>query len=74
MQFNAAENQLLSRGKGPILMEPVKATIRLTRKGNPRVILLDHDGRPTDRTLEVKQGTFTLDGAQDKTPYYLIQY
>ena len=42
--------------------------------GSPRVVLLDHDGRPTAGTLEPAGGTLTIDGARDRTPYYLVRY
>jgi len=74
MEFSDDETKLLAKGQPPILLEPVKATIVLRRPGARRVILLDHDGRPTQRTAPIQNGTFTLDGARDKTPYYLIQY
>jgi hypothetical protein len=74
MELNAAENELLDRGKSPVLMEPVVASIRLDRPGTPKVILLDHDGRPTERSLEVQKGAFTIDGTQDRTPYYSVRY
>ena len=74
MQLNAQENQLLKKGEAPVLMEPIKAVIRIRRAGKAKVVLLDHDGRLTDRTLKVSDGTFTIDGARDKTPYYLVQY
>jgi hypothetical protein len=35
--------------------------------------LLDHDGRLTGRTTSVEDGSFTIDGSRDKTPYYLIK-
>ena len=61
-------------GTAPILIEPVKATISLNRPGTPIVRLLDHDGNRTDKTLPVTNGTFTIDGARDQTPYYEISY
>jgi hypothetical protein len=36
------------------------------------VNVLDHDGRRTGRTIPVKDGRFTLDGAKDKTIYYEV--
>jgi hypothetical protein len=74
MKLNAEENQLLERGQAPVRMEPVVASIRIDRPGTPKVILLDHDGRPTGRTLDVQGGSFTIDGTRDKTPYYLVTY
>jgi hypothetical protein len=74
MRFNAEENQLEERGGPPILLEPVKARLVLRRSGSPRVHLLDHDGRRTGASLPVENGAFAIDGARDRTPYYLIQY
>jgi hypothetical protein len=74
MRLNETEDLLLERGKAPILLEPVKATITVHRSGSAKVIPLDHDGRRTERTLPVREGTFVIDGARDKTPYYLVEY
>jgi len=72
MRFSADENEVLERGKGPILLEPVKATIAVAGRHMEKVNLLDHDGRRTDRTLSTTHGQFTIDGATDKTMYYEI--
>jgi hypothetical protein len=74
MKFNDAGNSLLDRGKPPILMEPVKATISILRPGTPKLVFLDHDGLRTTATLPVENGTFTIDGTRDKTPYYLLEF
>jgi hypothetical protein len=74
MKFNDAGDSLLDRGKPPILMEPVKATITLSKPGTPKLFLLDHDGLRTQTTLPVKNSTFTIDGTRDKTPYYLLEF
>ncbi len=74
MKFNDAGNSLLDRGKPPILMEPVKATIGIVKAGAPKLFLLDHDGLRTQATLPINNGTFTIDGARDKTPYYLVEF
>ncbi len=65
---------VLDSGGAPIVMEPVEAEIRIDRPGEPTVHVLDHNGRRTGRTLPVENGTFTIDGARDRTPYYLISY
>lgn len=69
-----AEERLLEVGRGPVRMEPVRACLSIRRAGNPVVILLDHNGRRTDRTLPVENGTFEIDGARDRTCYYLVEY
>ena len=72
MKFSVAGDDLLEKGRGPVVMEPVRATVRLTTPRVSRVILLDHDGRRTGSTLPVTDGAFTLDGTRDRTPYYLV--
>lgn len=74
MRRNASHTELLERGEGPILMEPVRADIRLARLGRMAVNILDHDGRRTGRTLPVSDGGFSIDGARDKTMYYEIVF
>ena len=74
MQISGDGTRLLGKGQGPILMEPVRATVTLRRPGSPKVTLLDHDGLRTDRTVTVEDGTFRIDGAADRTPYYLVEY
>ncbi len=65
---------ILERGKGPIVMEPVKAEIAIHLTGTPTVHLLDHSGRKTGQTIPVVNQTFEIDGARDKTCYYLVTF
>lgn len=74
MKFSPSGDRLLAPGKAPILMEPVKAAVTIRKPGSPKVFLLDHDGKLTDRTLPAENGQFTIDGARDKTPYYVVRY
>jgi hypothetical protein len=74
MKLNETEDQILSRGESPILMEPVRAKITLKRAGLPKVYLLDHDGLRTNQMIPVQNNTFEIDGTRDKTCYYLITY
>lgn len=74
MTLNEVEDKILTRGDGPILMEPVRARITLGRKDDAKVYLLDHDGRRTSTMLTTRDGMFEIDGARDKTCYYLITY
>jgi hypothetical protein len=53
-------------------MEPVRAKIELPIKSGT-VILLDHNGRRTDKTLPIRDGIVEIDGARDKTCYYLVE-
>ena len=68
------DSRLVNRGTSPVVMEPVKARVSIQKSGSPTVHVLDHDGCRTGRTVASRQGTFTIDGARDKTCYYLITY
>lgn len=68
------DQYLLSKGEGPILMEPVAATITLKRRG-ATVHVLNHAGRRTGRTVAVDaDGTFRIEGAREKTCWYLVTF
>jgi Beta-galactosidase len=69
-----ADSRIISRGKPPVVMEPVRAEIRLRKKGTPTVHVLDHDGCRTGKTLPCRDGKIEIDGARDKTCYYLVTY
>ncbi len=73
-KFSPDGAAMLSPGKGPILMEPVRARLTLRRTGTPQVFALDHDGKITATKIAVKNGVIEIDGARDKTPYYLVRY
>jgi hypothetical protein len=73
MKFGPTGNDLLERGRGPVLMEPVRAELRFRRPNGIRVTALDHDGCRTETRVAVRDGVFVVDGAQDRTPYYLIE-
>ena len=74
MKFSPDGSRMLAPGSSPILMEPIAARITLRRQGSPKVFILDHDGRLTNRQIPVENGIVTIDGARDKCPYYLIRY
>jgi len=74
MKFNDAGDSLLDRGKPPILMEPMRARISVSKAGTAKLYLLDHDGLRTGATLPLTNGAFVIDGARDKTPYYLLEF
>ena len=68
------DKRVIENGKAPILVEPVKATITFTKRHIAAVNVLDHDGKRTGRTLPVTNGSFTIDGASDKTPFYEVVF
>jgi hypothetical protein len=60
-------------GKAPILLEPVSGSIAFKRKPL-KVVLLDHDGKRTDRTAKLDGSTLALDGTVDQTPFYEVVF
>jgi hypothetical protein len=75
MKIDEETATMLEKGQAPVLLEGVRATITLKRRGGtPRVIALDQDGRRTPNAIAIAGGRFTIDGTRDKTPYYLIEY
>jgi hypothetical protein len=52
--YFAPDNRVLKNGGPPILLEPVKATLTIAGRAVEVVNILDHDGRRTMRTLNVK--------------------
>jgi len=71
-KYFAIDAQTIDNGKGPILLEPVKATLKIAGRKVTAVRVLDHDGRRTDRALPVEGGRFTIDGAKDQALYYEV--
>jgi hypothetical protein len=74
MKFSPTGDRMLAAGKPPILMEPVRARITIRKDGSPKVFVLDHDGKVTDREISIQNGTVVIDGVRDKSPYYLVRY
>jgi hypothetical protein len=72
-QFNRSHTVLTEVGKAPLMLEPVFATVKLARPG-ATVYVLDHDGIRTGGQLKVENGTFKIDGAQDKALYYEVVF
>jgi hypothetical protein len=68
------DDRLLERGSSPVLMEPVKASFSVAGRGSPTVHVLDHSGRRTGETLPTNGHRFEIDGARDKTCYYLVTF
>ena len=73
-KYFALDQRVLDNGKAPILLEPVQAAIAIAGRKVARVNVLDHDGRRTDKTLEVKDGRFAIDGRRDRTLYYEVVF
>lgn len=72
--YHAFDQSIIENGKGPIMMEPVKASVSFGTRAIAAVHVLDQDGRRTDKTLPVEGNTFTLDTARDQTLYYEVVF
>ena len=72
--YYAFDSRVIQNGKGPVMMEPLKAEIRIAGRQIAAVNVLDHDGNRTDKALDVEDGMFTIDGERDKTFYYEVVF
>jgi hypothetical protein len=72
--YFAPNHKVLNNGGPPILLEPVKATVTISGRPIAAVNVLDHDGRRTGRSLGVKEGRLSLDGARDRAIYYEVVF
>ncbi len=72
--YFSPDNHILSNGKAPIMLEPVKATIHISGRTVAGVRVLDQDGRPTMGTVPVKDGAFTIDTGRDHALYYQVVF
>jgi hypothetical protein len=73
-KYFSIDQRILDNGRGPILLEPVRATISIGARPIAAVHVLNHAGGRSGKTLEVDAGQFTLDGARDRTLYYEVVY
>lgn len=71
-KYFSIDDRILDNGRGPILLEPVRATISIGGRAVTAVHILDHAGARSGKTLEVRSGRFTVDGARDRALYYEI--
>jgi hypothetical protein len=73
-KYFTIDSHSLENGHGPVLLEPVRATLTISKRSIAVVNVLDHNGRRTGKTLPVASGYFTIDGARDRTLYYEVQF
>lgn len=71
--MNIDQDLIVSAGRGPMILEPVKAEIHFKRQPT-RITVLDHDGQKTKQTYTANDGKFQLDTGRDKSPYYLVEF
>ena len=55
MKYDKTGQKMIDRGRAPILLEPVNATITVNRPGEAFVNILNHDGRRTRRTFPMTE-------------------
>ena len=63
---------IVDNGSAPMMLEPVQAELRFSKRKVKQVNVLDLDGKRTSRTVAVKNGQFTIDTGRDKTLYYEV--
>ncbi len=73
-KYFTLDSHTLDNGQGPILVEPVRATVTISGRSVAAVNVLDHNGRRTGKSLPVAEGGFNINGAQDRTLYYEVQF
>jgi hypothetical protein len=70
--YSEGNTRLTSQGTAPLLLEPVKATLKMKDRRKWKVTVLDHDGLPTAQTVPVEKEGFHIDGEKYRTIYYLL--
>jgi hypothetical protein len=71
LKYFVPTGQIVNNGRAPVLLEPVKAAIRLDRPVKT-VNVLNLNGQATGTTLPVQDNGFDLDSARQKTIYYEV--
>jgi hypothetical protein len=73
MQYTEDMSEIIDVGEAPIMLEPVQATIGISRPVKA-VHVLNHTGQRTGKKVLAKNGEILLDGAKNEAIYYEIQY
>lgn len=68
------DQRIFNNGKGPILLEPVKASFNVAGRSIAAINILDHDGRRTGKTVALAGNAFNLDTARDQAIYYEVVF
>ena len=55
MKFSDDRKELLARGDAPVLLEPVNLSMKIDRKAQPKITVLDHSGKKTDGFFLLKK-------------------
>jgi hypothetical protein len=73
-KYFAINQRILENGHGPILLEPVKATVAISDRPIAAVHVLNHSGQRTGQRLDVQAGRFEIDGTRDRALYYEVEF
>ncbi len=74
------EGRVTARGRAPVLIEPVRAAIKIRRTGRCEVYPLDHDGRrrPGMASLAIVNSAagsaFQIDTGKHRAIYYVVEF
>lgn len=74
MKFNEDRTILIDVGEPPVQLEPVKLSLKIDRKTQPKITVLDHSGKRTGQTIPTKNDWINLDGSKTRAIYYLLEY
>ena len=74
LKYFSLDGKVVDNGKGPILLEPVRAAVTVSGRKVAEVEVLDHDGRRTGKKLPVEGGRLAIDGGRDRTMYYEVVF
>ena len=74
MLYNSDRTKLIETGNSPIILEPVKLSLSVSRPSKAKVTVLDHSGNKTSETFAQVNGSWLLDGSKTKAIYYLFEY
>jgi hypothetical protein len=65
---------IIDNGSAPIVLAPIQAEITFPRRKIAQVVILDHDGRRTERTAPVVENRITIDTGKDRALYYEVLF
>lgn len=74
MRYSENNTKLLSVGQAPILLQPVRTMIDLSKRPGAQLHVLDHSGNRTGQTIRATGGKFLVDGKKYKAIYYEIEW
>ena len=72
-KYLTIDGRTIENGKGPVMLEPVKAGVTCGR-AVAAVNILDQNGQRTGGTLPVDKNSFAIDTGRDKTIYYEVVF